>query len=472
MNEHQNVSRKERVKSLLFLPLIQLFGCLSKTARSLFAKRRKIAASLLSLILIVSMLPLGAFTVFAAEGDEPIAEINSVKYYDLQTAIDSVASGSTIKMLKNVELSSPITITGGKIINLDLNGKVIKGDQSVAMDNLFYLNTTGNLRISDSGTTGKIIGYPSVATEDSVFYIEKGSLYIDNVTIEAINLSYETKPQIGRAITLLGSSYLQLDRGRITGNVSTTVYAADLSRVTVTGGTIENLCEKPNNGMALRSASSNIINISGGTIYSKQYFALYAVNGKGAKVKVSGADTAIKSDSYTALYAAGSGTEVYVTGGKIDGYTAGKYDHAMKVRDSACATFTGGEVCNNGHGYGIGGNGKVYIAGGSPVFRTLDLSKVNMSGVDNIDNLLDLSDYLGDIYVSPYSDGWNLKKYTGTETKKHVTFSTEGYTPVKLNLVLNGGTYNPSVKPEYYASEKGYKLPPASKVSKTGYRSL
>ncbi|NLL17341.1 MAG: hypothetical protein GX264_09160, partial [Clostridiales bacterium] len=130
------------------------------------------------------------------------------------------------------------------------------------------------------------------------------------------------------------------------------------------------------------------------------------------------------------------------------------------------------EVCNNGHGYGIGGNGKVYIAGGSPVFRTLDLSKVNMSGVDNIDNLLDLSDYLGDIYVSSYSDGWNLKKYTGTETKKYVTFSTEGYTPVKLNLVLNGGTYNLSVKPEYYASEKGYKLPPASKVSKTGYRSL
>ncbi|MBR4151380.1 MAG: hypothetical protein IKT98_00290, partial [Selenomonadaceae bacterium] len=81
-----------------------------------------------------------------------VAQIGNVKYSSLQKAVNEAAnSGDTIKILKDINLSTYITI--GKDLTIDLNGKTITSTGSYA----FYVSASGTLTLNDSSDNGKIL---------------------------------------------------------------------------------------------------------------------------------------------------------------------------------------------------------------------------------------------------------------------------------------------------------------------------
>ena len=66
-----------------------------------------------------------SFTVNAAD---PVAEVDGVGYDSLAHAVESAATGDTVQLLQNTDISeSGLTIPADKSLTLDLNGQDITG---------------------------------------------------------------------------------------------------------------------------------------------------------------------------------------------------------------------------------------------------------------------------------------------------------------------------------------------------------
>ena len=83
--------------------------------------------------------------------ENPVAEINGVKYDTLQSAItaaQAVQGGATIKLLANISTSSYYEVKGENPVTIDLNGHNITGS---GISGLFYVTAKGDLTITGEG---------------------------------------------------------------------------------------------------------------------------------------------------------------------------------------------------------------------------------------------------------------------------------------------------------------------------------
>ena len=84
--------------------------------------------------------------------ENPVAEINGVKYDTLQAAINAAQAtegGATIKLLANISTSSHYEVKGENPVTIDLNGHNITGS---GISGLFYVTAKGDLTIKGEGT--------------------------------------------------------------------------------------------------------------------------------------------------------------------------------------------------------------------------------------------------------------------------------------------------------------------------------
>ena len=84
--------------------------------------------------------------------ENPVAEINGVKYDTLQSAITAAQAtkgGATITLLKNINTKSYYTVNGENPVTIDLNGHNITGS---GISGLFYVTAKGDLTIKGEGT--------------------------------------------------------------------------------------------------------------------------------------------------------------------------------------------------------------------------------------------------------------------------------------------------------------------------------
>ena len=83
--------------------------------------------------------------------ENPVAEINGVKYDTLQSAITAAQAaqgGATIKLLANISTSSHYEVKGENPVTIDLNGHNITGS---GISGLFYVTAKGDLTIKGDG---------------------------------------------------------------------------------------------------------------------------------------------------------------------------------------------------------------------------------------------------------------------------------------------------------------------------------
>lgn len=145
---------------------------------------RKILSVLLAVVMILSMVSIGAFAEESA-----VAAIGDDTYSSLQAAVNAAENGQTVKLLDNIQISNgyydgeAIKVEAGKNIILDLNGKVLSqyvkdpGMSGVAV----AVRAGAVLTVVDSSEeqTGKISACSTVVQLEGTLNLESGTLAVD-----------------------------------------------------------------------------------------------------------------------------------------------------------------------------------------------------------------------------------------------------------------------------------------------------
>ena len=312
--------------------------------------KKRLLASLLSLVLITAMAP----TAWATE--EPGSEEPAETGYYINDALDDTinslsdaidrAAGKTVKLTHDEEIAGQITITS--TVTIDLNGCILtKGITDGGLRPVFRIESNGVLIIEDTDGNGKIQGGND---EESI-------------------------------ITVIGGT-LNLKGGTLTGNTSTgdggAVYVSD-GTFNMSGGTISDNTAAEGGGVY--ATGNSTVTISGGTISDNTATSDTMFNSETSPA--GGGGVAIVGGF-------GYNIKLEMTGGTITGNTAKGAGGGIGIRrgvDTCTPTFTmtGGSITNNtaenaeGGGIRIEGNGEIdpkrgnILITGNKCYSTRDL---------------------------------------------------------------------------------------------------
>ena len=111
---------------------------------------KKALATILALVMALSL------TTAAWADETKVAKVGDVEYNTLQAAVDAATEGQTIVLLKDVEITSVVTV--GKKVVLDMNGKKLYNsttdiwNEGTGAWSLISVRANGDLTITGNGT--------------------------------------------------------------------------------------------------------------------------------------------------------------------------------------------------------------------------------------------------------------------------------------------------------------------------------
>ena len=220
-----------------------------------------------------------------------VAEIDGVGYKTLAEAF-AAADGKTVTLLKNIELSEPLTVAAGKTVTLDLAGYEIVYNSTTQNESM--ITNKGNLTINDSVGTG-VINYNYTGAADSTY--SKGNYTISNGGTLTVNGGYITIAKLsghakycidnnsttGDAVLVINGGHLyNYNTSAIRQFCNSTTYQ---NAVTINGGLIEGY-----SAIWMQNPGSKTVNgsltITGGEIKStaKAYVEGAPLNQVGSKI--------------------------------------------------------------------------------------------------------------------------------------------------------------------------------------------
>ncbi len=302
-----------------------------------------IIATLLALVMSV--------TAFAAE--TTVAKIGDKEYTTLQTAVNEANAGDVITVLDDITVTSHISVSAGKDVVLDLNGKVIQGifveaeaSKVFEVDGKLTVKDTSDAKkgkitsYAENPDTGKIPGYGSNTI------LVGGSFVLESGTIENLTASGSSCYAIDVKWVGSGTSNITINGGKAVA-VKTAVRAVAWQssipvNLTVNGGEIEGsraiMVQLPGNDGSAKDVN---VTINGGTITatgenSGSYafkFAIYSYSS--GDYSFSGVDIAVNNGSINGDIAVGGGStkdgnsveKVRINGGSFSGLYGDVYTY-------------------------------------------------------------------------------------------------------------------------------------------------
>jgi uncharacterized protein YdeI (BOF family) len=246
--------------------------------------KKQLLITLIALCMAFTLLPTVAL---ADDGD--VAQIGEKSYASLQEAVDAAEEGQTIKLLKDIVLESPVTITSEhNAFTLDLNSKQLYGGGKNSAIRHSGSNTLTILDSSESGrgrinsATPKLLENGTIyleggTNEDTVLIIESGSVVSSDlgnailhkgaggvvITGTATVQNYSS----GRAIDIASTGKVTVSGNAVVKgmNAQSTIFISTAKAngpvLEITGGTIENT----RSGYGVYSNINNVVSIPGGT---------------------------------------------------------------------------------------------------------------------------------------------------------------------------------------------------------------
>ncbi|MCR4953954.1 MAG: InlB B-repeat-containing protein [Treponema sp.] len=270
-----------------------------------------------------------------AEAVASVSNGTTTSYYGVfSDALAAWTEETTLKLLKDVEISSTITVPSGSTRTLDLNGYGINGNKKV----ITVIVVNGNLTLKDSnpGSTHKFT--------------------VSNVASNGAGLATVNDALTGTE----GTDYKTFTGGYITGGTS----------------------KGENCGGGIRVVSGATLNMEGGTIIGNGTVINYDTGMRGSGVMVQGTFNMSGGNIiYNYVYNEGGGVDVLsssanmtMSGGKISYNYANMEAGGVHGWDKPTFTMSGGEITSNyskGNSGGVdtGGNYGTTKLSGSPVIK-------------------------------------------------------------------------------------------------------
>ena len=204
--------------------------------------RKRLGSTFLALMMLLSLLPA---TAFAAGGDK-VAAIGTTEYETLQEALNAADNGDTVKLLKDVKLTSalPGTKISGKTLTIDGAGKKISFNPDNTLGAVFGNNTNPlyagtnltveNLTIENTKTDtagyATLTGYLgngeiTVAYEKCTFINLYTAVYVNpvtdkdsKVTLNLTNCTYTDTPTAYAVDVTTAGAYQNRVEANLTGS--------------------------------------------------------------------------------------------------------------------------------------------------------------------------------------------------------------------------------------------------------------
>lgn len=189
---------------------------------------KKLLSTIMALVMLLSLMPMAVAeegeTLTAANSE---AQINELFYKTLDDAVSKVANGDTIKLVKDVTVSSPVTIPAGKEFTLDLGGKTLTNNSSTKKGGTAITNN-GTLTVVN-GTIKSEMNNGIVAGSNSKTTIEPG------VTVEAQECAVGIVDATSAEIIINGGKFTTVDNSVVSSNGSDR--HGEANKITINGGT-------------------------------------------------------------------------------------------------------------------------------------------------------------------------------------------------------------------------------------------
>jgi hypothetical protein len=173
------------------------------------------------------------FPVVAAVTDEKGAILSYVNNTGSATFANAVANGGYVTLLADIKLTGMLTISEGKKLTLDLNGKSVSSSDN----SLFELKSSG-LTIKDSSVekTGRLICVNEDVSGGNAFIVyDNASLMLDGVVVHAWNNVIYTYGS-GINVTVRGGELKSFLQGSSPGCPFYLIWTRDNSSIVVESG--------------------------------------------------------------------------------------------------------------------------------------------------------------------------------------------------------------------------------------------
>ena len=268
--------------------------------------KTRLLTALLTLCLVLSLTPISATTVFAANATTVINET------ELTTALDN-ADYTEIKLGSNIETAVKLNVE--RTVTLDLNGYTLSC--SLTDEDMIQVRSSGNLTVKDSRTGGKIDGQ----NKNCGFDVTEGTLTLESGSI----VNCTDADGDGGAVDVSSTGKFVMNGGAIMDcKAGDDGGAVDIGRgctFIMNGGTIGN-CRADDDGGAVFIKQSGFFELNGGTIqncsagvnggavniYKDGHFTMTGGTIKDCKVDFGGLGNAIYGSNKEAIVAISGGT--------------------------------------------------------------------------------------------------------------------------------------------------------------------
>ncbi len=290
----------------------------------------------------------------------PVA-IGSTGYPTLQSAVDAVTDGQTIKLLDNIGLSATITIASDKANSfiLDLNSKELINYNGQSIDHY----GTGTLTITDNGDDKKgVIQAPSETIK-----VTSGNLIVAGGTVKCTTSS-------GAAISNTGT--LTISGGTVECMAKDGVAISNTGTLTISGGKVERMAS---NGVAI--SNTGTLTISGGTVGVHRYYNY------GVAISNTGTLT--------------------ISGGTVECMV----EDGVAINNTGTLTISGGSVERNRVAISNSSTGTITVLSGSPVIKGKGMAMDTAPTLSEGMQVMGSEDYDGSSLVDYDSANINNYKY-------------------------------------------------------------
>ena len=193
---------------------------------------KKVWSILLTLALLLSLLPVGVLALSGSGTQDDPWQVSTEE--ELKEAVtDATGQGSYIKLTAGISLTSAVTISGGKVVTLDLNGQTVNCGQNITK--MFTITGSGtSLTICDSseGQQGKILADRQGYNMKILYLTSKATAALESGCVESAEGIKATELQVSTGTTFT------LSGGTIRSSDQTWYNTAQVGTVYFRGGTV------------------------------------------------------------------------------------------------------------------------------------------------------------------------------------------------------------------------------------------